>query len=103
MFGLDNDNSIGRIPSKLRVAGDTRANVAPGLLAFHTLFVMEHNRLCDEYKSKHPAVCILLHSAVRLKEHLLFNPYRLKYKPLGAVRYKSLSAMTLQLSIIFIV
>ena len=30
--------------------------MAPGLLAFHTLFVLEHNRLCDEYKRRHPAV-----------------------------------------------
>ena len=56
VMGLDNDNVIGRKPPILRVAGDTRANVAPGLLAFHTLFVLEHNRLCDVYKSKHPAV-----------------------------------------------
>ena len=55
-MALANDNPIGRDPSILRVAGDTRANVAPGLLTFHTLFVKEHNRLCDEYRKKHPQV-----------------------------------------------
>ena len=37
---------------KLQVAGDTRANENPLLLSFHTLFVREHNRLCDEFKAE---------------------------------------------------
>eukprot|EP00794_Sanderia_malayensis_P020124 gene20124-22096_t len=52
--GLENDNPVGRTPAQLRVAGDTRSNVAPGLIMLHTLFVLEHNRLCDEYKKKNP-------------------------------------------------
>jgi len=36
------------------VAGDVRANENPLLVAFHTLFVREHNRLCDTLKIDHP-------------------------------------------------
>lgn len=36
------------------VAGDIRANENPLLLAIHTLFVREHNRMCDELVRLHP-------------------------------------------------
>ncbi len=36
------------------VAGDRRANENPLLLAFHTIFVREHNRLCDKIISLYP-------------------------------------------------
>lgn len=36
------------------VAGDVRANENPLLSSFHTLFVREHNRLCDELKIENP-------------------------------------------------
>lgn len=47
------DNATG-ISEKFYVAGDVRANENPLLLSFHTLFVREHNRLCDELALKHP-------------------------------------------------
>lgn len=40
--------------TKMYVAGDVRANENPLLIAFHTLYVREHNRLCEDEKSKHP-------------------------------------------------
>ncbi len=40
--------------AKYFVAGDVRANENPFLLAMHTLFVREHNRLCDELALQHP-------------------------------------------------
>ncbi len=36
------------------VAGDVRANENPSLTGMHTLFIREHNRLCDELKIEHP-------------------------------------------------
>ena len=53
---LSNDNPVGRDAGLLLAAGDSRANEQPGLISMHTLFVREHNRLCDEYKSKNPQV-----------------------------------------------
>ncbi len=43
-----------RSGTKLFVAGDLRANENPLLLAMHTIFVREHNRLCDEIKNQNP-------------------------------------------------
>jgi len=40
---------------KFFVAGDSRANENPLLAAFHTIFVREHNRLCDELKIANPS------------------------------------------------
>ncbi len=47
------DNPVG-LTEKLFVAGDVRVNENPLLIGFHTLFVREHNRLCDELIAQHP-------------------------------------------------
>lgn len=48
---LANDTHIS---DKLYVAGDIRANENTLLTTLHTLFVREHNRLCDEIKEQNP-------------------------------------------------
>lgn len=40
---------------KLFVAGDVRANENPLLISLHTIFVREHNRLCDDFKLQNPS------------------------------------------------
>lgn len=40
--------------AKYFVAGDVRANENPLLIAIHTLFVREHNRICDELAETYP-------------------------------------------------
>lgn len=49
-FMADDTRSL----QKYFVAGDVRANENPLLTGIHTIFVREHNRLCDEIKSNHP-------------------------------------------------
>lgn len=39
---------------KYFVAGDVRANENPLLIGLHTIFVREHNSLCDKLKENHP-------------------------------------------------
>ncbi|MEC9373230.1 MAG: peroxidase family protein, partial [Planctomycetota bacterium] len=41
-------------PQNLHAAGDVRANEQVGLTAMHTLWVREHNRLCDELAAANP-------------------------------------------------
>ncbi|HRD81339.1 MAG TPA: peroxidase family protein [Saprospiraceae bacterium] len=46
-------NPVG-LSNKFFVAGDERANENPLLAGLHTLFVREHNRMCDELAKQHP-------------------------------------------------
>ena len=47
------DNPVG-LSQKFFVCGDARANENPVLLSFHTIFLREHNRLCDQLAVQHP-------------------------------------------------
>ena len=47
------DDAVG-MSEKLFVAGDVRANENVLLLSFHTLFVREHNRICEVLKLENP-------------------------------------------------
>jgi len=54
--GLPNAQADPTVPvSDFFLAGDVRANENTFLTAFHTLFVREHNRLCDEIVAERPA------------------------------------------------
>jgi len=52
-YGMDDDTDSG---SKLFVAGDRRANENPLLASFHTIFVREHNRICNELIEEDPTL-----------------------------------------------
>lgn len=48
------DHPVVPADGKWFVAGDSRANENPWLISMHTLFVREHNRLCDEIRAENP-------------------------------------------------
>ena len=51
---LPNDNPTRKDPRTLFLAGDVRANENTALLALHSLFVREHNRLAEKLAQKNP-------------------------------------------------
>ena len=44
------NNLLPKFDSGIAIAGDVRAREMPGLAAMHTIFLREHNRLCDLLK-----------------------------------------------------
>lgn len=54
--GLPNAAPVGSTPSDFFLAGDFRANEVSTLTAMHTVFVREHNRLCDEIVKTTPSL-----------------------------------------------
>ncbi|CAB9521948.1 Peroxidasin homolog [Seminavis robusta] len=56
LLGLNDDglDNAGGTRKDFFAAGDIRANEQIGLIAMHTLFIREHNKLCDDLKATFP-------------------------------------------------
>jgi len=67
--------------SSQRLTGDPRGNENPGLLAVNGLWVLEHNRQCDELQASHPSWDDnrLYHEArkrvIALLQHVTYSEY----------------------------
>eukprot|EP01125_Pyxidicula_operculata_P009616 TRINITY_DN3159_c0_g1_i1.p1 TRINITY_DN3159_c0_g1~~TRINITY_DN3159_c0_g1_i1.p1 ORF type:complete len:1062 (+),score=228.76 TRINITY_DN3159_c0_g1_i1:36-3221(+) len=78
---MGNDgNSLGKVPGNtLFLAGDIRANENPVLTCFHTVFVREHNRLCDKFKDIIPDEEERFQTArkwvIAFLQHITFDEY----------------------------
>ncbi len=57
-FNVDGLHNAGGDAPTLFLAGDVRANEQVGLVAMHTLFVREHNRLVDEIEADNPDMSV---------------------------------------------
>ena len=97
-FGLPNSNAIKRDPTKLRIAGDVRVNVAPTLLVLHTLFVKEHNRLATVYKKKHPkaSAYFLIFQWMHANNNWMYNFLSFLYQLLGCWELSTCSSVGLR-------
>jgi hypothetical protein len=54
--GIKNLNLLGKKADRLVISGDTRVNMQPGLLAMHTIWTREHNRVVDSLLKENPAM-----------------------------------------------
>jgi peroxidase len=80
-----NAHPPGSNPGDFYLAGDIRANENIFLTAFHTLFVREHNRLCDEILTDNPELLnkdeIIFQMAKRIVVSLMQNITYNEYLP----------------------
>ena len=53
-FGIDMACLSHQTPDQMLACGDVRANENILLMSMHSLFIREHNRLCDEYVQRYP-------------------------------------------------
>jgi len=51
---LPNANPTNQNPQDMFVCGDVRSNENPALFSMHTLFLRNHNRLCERFAAEHP-------------------------------------------------
>jgi hypothetical protein len=81
------DHPVTPPDGKWFVAGDSRANENPLLTTLHTLFVREHNRLCDEIRAENPDWIddLIFHKARRIVIGLVENIVYHEWLPIMGV------------------